>query len=438
VSDDATAPHTASATIAGITITGRPTRRAGAASVAHPVRHFAAAAPIEVSVVMPCLNEVDSVGICVGKARAGLARAGLGGEVVVADNGSTDGSIDVAAAAGARIVHQPRRGYGAAYLAGFAAARGRYIVMGDSDDSYDFSELGALVGPLAAGEADYVLGSRFSGEILPGAMPWSHRYIGNPILTGMLNLMFGVRSSDAHSGMRAFTRDAYVRMNPRCEGMELASELVINAAQAGLRVREVPITYHPRAGASKLRGLRDAWRHVRFMLMLAPRFLFVLPGLALLVVGIVGQLALLPAGVDAALHRAGVHVSVLFTLIAILGYQLTCFGVFADAMNAARGRGGRRGRTRLADLLGLERALACGAALFAAGLTIESACLAGWLSGDIGPLDAFRVALLAMTAMAIGVQTAFGGFVLRLAVSHGDLAADRGAAAVTETVAEPA
>ncbi|MBL7490076.1 glycosyltransferase family 2 protein [Frankia sp. AgB1.9] len=224
-----------------------------------------------VSVVMPCLNERDSVGRCVRAAHAGLAAAGLSGEVVVADNGSTDDSPRVAAQAGAWVVREPRRGYGNAYLAGFAAARGHYLVMGDSDCSYDFGELPRLLDPLRAGGADYVLGSRFAGDIRPGAMPWTHRRIGNPVLTRMLNRLFGLRTTDAHSGMRAFTRAAYERMAPRQGGMELASELVVAAAASGLRVREVPITYHPRTGTSKLHSLRDAARHVRFMVGYAAR-----------------------------------------------------------------------------------------------------------------------------------------------------------------------
>ena len=228
-----------------------------------------------VSVVMPCLNERDSVGQCVRAAYAGLAAAGLPGEVIVADNGSTDGSPRIAAEAGAWVVREPRRGYGNAYLAGFAAARGRYLVMGDSDRSYDFGEIPRLLAPLNAGGADYVLGSRFAGEILPGAMPWTHRRIGNPVLTRLLNVLFGLRTTDAHSGLRAFSRSAYERMAPRHGGMELASELVVAAAASGLRVQEVPITYHPRSGSSKLNALRDAARHVRFLVgcFLASRFM---------------------------------------------------------------------------------------------------------------------------------------------------------------------
>jgi len=211
------------------------------------------------------------VGRCVRAALTGMTAAELPGEVIVVDNGSRDDSRRVAAEAGAWVVREPRRGYGNAYLAGFAAARGDYLVMGDSDCSYDFGELSRLLAPLRAGDADYVLGSRFAGNILPGAMPWTHRYIGNPVLTQMLNRMFGLRTSDAHSGMRAFTRAAYERMAPRHGGMELASELVVAAAAARLRVTEVPITYHPRSGASKLHSLRDAARHVRFMIGYAAR-----------------------------------------------------------------------------------------------------------------------------------------------------------------------
>lgn len=240
--------------------------------------------PPDISVVMPCLDEQDSVGQCVRAALQGIARSGLTGEVVVCDNGSTDASVARAVEAGARVVHQPLRGYGSAYRKGFTYARGRLLVMGDSDGSYDFSQLPQLVDRLERG-ADYVLGSRLAGEILPGAMPPLHRYVGNPLLTAVLNRFFDLRVSDAHSGMRAFTREAYDRLDLATEGMEFASEIVINAAQAGLRVEEVPITYSPRIGTSKLHSFRDGWRHLRFMLLLCPRYLFLLPGIAMFVLG---------------------------------------------------------------------------------------------------------------------------------------------------------
>lgn len=220
---------------------------------------------VGLSVVMPCLNEERSVGRCVESALEGIERTGLRGEVVVCDNGSHDRSVEVAEQAGARVIHEPRRGYGRAYLTGLEHSRGRMIVIGDSDCSYDFAELPRLVGPLLEGY-DYVLGSRFAGAILPGAMPFLNRYLGNPTLTALLNALFGLDTSDAHSGMRAFTRGAYERMDLRCEGMEFASEVVVAAARSGLRVTEVPITYHPRVGRSKLRRFRDGSRHVRFML----------------------------------------------------------------------------------------------------------------------------------------------------------------------------
>lgn len=220
----------------------------------------------KISIVMPCLNEEDGIARCIAWAHEGLERAGLPGEVIVSDNGSTDRSAEIAREAGARVVHQPQRGYGNAYHKGFGASSGSYIVMGDADQTYDFREIDRLIAPLRDGY-DYVLGSRFQGHILPGAMPWTHRYIGNPVLTFILNLLFGLKSSDAHSGLRAFTREAYTRMELTSPGMEFASELVIKAAQSKLRVAEVPITYYPRAGRSKLHALRDGWRHLRFMIL---------------------------------------------------------------------------------------------------------------------------------------------------------------------------
>ncbi len=247
---------------------------------------------VVISVVMPCLNEEDSVGLCVQKAWEGIHKTGQTGEVIVADNGSTDGSVEVARAAGARIVHQPVRGYGNAYLAGFAEARGSIIVMGDADNSYDFTAIQDLVAPIVEQGHDYVLGSRLTGQIERGAMPWSHRYIGNPVLTSLLNVLFKLRVSDAHSGFRVFTRDALEQMDLQCEGMEFASEIVVKAARANLNVTEVPITYHPRIGESKLNSISDAWRHIRFLLLSSPTYLFLVPGLLLLFAGLVGQLSL--------------------------------------------------------------------------------------------------------------------------------------------------
>ncbi len=220
---------------------------------------------IEVSVVMPCLNEEETLGICIQKAQRTLDALGIVGEVVIADNGSTDASAEIAERLGASVVHQPTRGYGAAYLAGLAAAQGQYIIMGDSDDTYDFTDLERFITPLQNGY-DLVIGNRFKGKILPGAMPWARRYIGNPILSGMLRVLFGTYISDSHCGMRSFTAEAYKRMDLKTTGMEFASEMVIKAVETDLKILEIPITYHPRGGESKLNAIRDALRHIRFML----------------------------------------------------------------------------------------------------------------------------------------------------------------------------
>ena len=220
---------------------------------------------ILVSVVMPCLNEQETLGNCVQKAQRTLKKLGVIGEVVVSDNGSTDDSVEIAENLGARVVHQKLRGYGAAYLAGFAAAHGKYIIMGDADDTYDFTDIERFITPLRDGY-DLVIGNRFKGEILPGAMPWARRYIGNPILSGILRWLFGTSISDSHCGMRSFTAEAYTRMALQTTGMEFASEMVVKAVQANLNILEIPITYYPRAGESKLNAIRDAARHIRFML----------------------------------------------------------------------------------------------------------------------------------------------------------------------------
>jgi glycosyltransferase involved in cell wall biosynthesis len=409
---------------------------AARAPKAHPQQDDESAP--DVSVVMPCLNEERSVGVCVERARDGIRRADLTGEVIVCDNGSTDDSVAVATAAGARVVHQAQRGYGAAYRRGFEEARGRYIVMGDSDASYDFSELHRLVELLRDGRCDYVLGSRFAGKILPGAMPWSHRYIGNPVLTGILNRFFHLRASDAHSGMRAFTREAYERMGCRTTGMEFASEIIINAARARLKVGEVPITYHPRIGDSKLHSLRDGWRHLRFMLLLCPKYLFVIPGIVMLLLGVAGQLALLPGPLRLGFHALDMHFSALFALLSIVGYQVVLFGVFANTY----ARTHRLDQpNRLLDWidrdLSLEHGLILGVGLLASGLVIDSAILFRWLAGDMGPLNEMRPALLAMTLIVIGLQTIFASFflgVLRMGVAADrEASAEAGRAAPTST-----
>jgi glycosyltransferase involved in cell wall biosynthesis len=290
-----------------------------------------------VSVIIPCLNEAAGVGKCVMKALQALRDLNLPGEVIVVDNGSSDGSPEVAERAGARVVHERRRGYGAAYLRGFREARGDYFVMGDGDDSYDFLDIPRFIEPLRSGAADMVMGTRLKGNILPGAMPWTHRWIGNPILSGILRLFFGTRVSDSHCGMRSFTRAGFERMNLRTQGMEFASEIVVCALRERLRIDEVPITYHPREGLSKLRGMSDAWRHMRFMLMYSPSYLFQMPGLVLMVVGT--AIVIWQAGGPQELFGRtwDFHVLLFGALAVILGYNFVLFDVFAKTFSMGAG-----------------------------------------------------------------------------------------------------
>ena len=257
---------------------------------------MSAAAP-EISVVIPCLNEEEAVGKVVDQALEGIRRSGRTGEVIVVDNASTDRSAEVAAEHGATVVREERPGYGSAYLAGLAVAQGDFIVMGDADETYPMQDLAPFVERLAEGD-DLVMGSRFEGTIHGEAMPWLNRHIGNPILTGLLNVLFGVKISDAHCGMRAVRKDALPTLDLHSTGMEFASEMVFKAFRRKLRVSEIPIDYYPRVGESKLNRFGDAWRHVKFMLLYSPSWLYFVPGLTLLVLGILGALALAAGPVD--------------------------------------------------------------------------------------------------------------------------------------------
>ncbi len=387
---------------------------------------LAPAAAVRVSVVMPCLNERDTIGPCVTKALTALAAHGLPGEVIVADNGSTDGSVEIAERLGARVVHQSVRGYGAAYMRGIAAAQGDYILMGDSDNTYDFMDLPRLIAPLEQGY-DLVMGSRFLGKILPGAMPWANRYIGNPVLTGMLNLLFKLRISDAHSGLRAFTRTAYERMQLRTTGMEFASEMVIKASLARLKITEVPITYHPRGGTSKLSPLGDGWRHVRFMLLFSPAYLFLLPGLVAMVLGLVVTVALVPGPFYLGSFYVGIHYMIVGSLLAVLGQQMVSFGLSARVFATSEHFIGRdRWVERFMRYYSLERGLLLGGLLAAIGLATFVYILVQWLAGDVrfNELIHLHEAIAASTLMIMGVQLVAASFFLSLLELHWQTRAD--------------
>ncbi len=353
---------------------------------------------------MPCLNEAASVARCVERASSAIRCTGLSGEVIVCDNGSTDGSDELARNAGARVVYEPVRGYGSAYLRGFAAADGAFIVMGDADESYDFAEIPHLLAKLRDGY-DYVVGSRFTGKILPGAMPWTHRYIGNPLLTGMLNSLFGTKLSDAHSGLRAMRKDALHRLALRCTGMELASEIAIRAAQVGLRTIEVPIAYHPRAGSSKLRPLRDGVRHLSYMASMLPGLMMIVPAalmfaVAALALAIQPVLPRLPEGYS-------LSATLLFVLIMLVSGQVVALG--AAASLHARRLGGDA-TSRLAR--GIERALGSpaitllGPVLLIVGLTAELVSVLSPSHRGLVSADHLRVSVISLATAMLGVQTA--------------------------------
>lgn len=368
-----------------------------------------------VSVVMPCLNEAQGVGPCVTQALQALAEMGVPGEVVVVDNGSTDDSAQVAEAAGALVVKEPRRGYGSAYLKGFQEARGKILVMGDADGTYPFGDLAHFVQPLLDGKCDMIMGSRLKGRILPGAMPWTHRWIGNPILSGMLKLFFKTSISDSHCGMRSFTRDAYTKMRLQTTGMEFASEVVVNALRANLKIQEIPISYHPRVGDSKLEGISDAWRHVRFMLLYSPSYLFLLPGLVLMALGIalVGALSGGPREIFGRVWDY--HPFLLGSFFILLSFNLILFDVIAKTFSMRAGLAvENRWLARLTSAFRLERGLFLGAILTLCGALLEIKIGYDWMQSGFGEMMAVKGIVLGMTAIVLGAETAFASFLISL------------------------
>lgn len=368
-----------------------------------------ASAPL-VSVVIPCLDEAESVGKCVRDAYRTLEEAGIAGEVIVADNGSSDGSVDLAEQAGARVVREPRRGYGSAILAGLSRARGKYVIIADADDSYDFTQIGAFITPLEEG-ADVVMGSRRNGNIHRGAMPWLHRYVGNPILTGVLNLFFRTGVSDAHCGMRAFRRDLLPRLDLRTTGMEFASEHVIRSSKLGLDMREVPIDYRPRAGESKLSSFSDGWRHLRFLLVHSPTWLFVVPGALLLFIGmLMGTIVVLE--VDLFAREWQLHTLIGASMLAIVGSQILQLGISARTYAAYHFGEHDRLFDQVRAHLRLEHGLIIGSAMLVGGMALAAVVLGTWVQRGFGQLGEEKLAIAGVTLVVLGTQTIFGAFFL--------------------------
>jgi glycosyltransferase involved in cell wall biosynthesis len=364
-----------------------------------------------VSVVIPCLNEAASIERCVTLARNVLDDHEIPGEVIVVDNGSTDGSADLATNAGARVVPEQRRGYGSAYLAGFAAARGAYIVMADADLTYDFNDIPRFVERLEDG-AELVMGDRMD-NIKPGAMPWLHRYIGNPVLTGTLNLFFRTGVKDAHCGMRALRRDVLARLDLQTTGMEFASEMVIRASKENLAIDQIPIEYHPREGESKLSSFRDGWRHLRFLLVHSPTHLFFVPGAFLTGLGILVMATVL-AHVNVFGRSWDVHSMIGGSLLTIVGTQILALGLCARAYGVYILGEDDVWFQRMRPRIKLEHGLLAGAALIIAGLALGGVIIGKWIASGAGALSQTRLALFGATLLIVGIQVFFSSFLLSI------------------------
>jgi glycosyltransferase involved in cell wall biosynthesis len=390
-------------------------------SLAYDIEHAAedpAEHSLELTILMPCLNEAETIGICIRKAKTFLKRSGIAGEVLIADNGSTDGSVALARAGEARVIAVEERGYGAALRAGLNAARGRFVIMGDADDSYDFGDLDPFVAKLRDG-CDVVIGNRFGGGIAPGAMPFLHRYLGNPVLSFIGRLFFRTPISDFHCGLRGFRRDAALGLKLRTSGMEFASESLIRAALADLVIAEVPtrLAVDGRSRPPHLRTWRDGWRHLCFLLMHSPRWLFVYPGLALIAFGMLGTIALFPGSLRLTPRLELDEHTFLVAAIAILvGVQVVGFGIVARHFAGSYGLLPRSPRLRpLLSSISIEHCLVLALGVVGLGLCGTGWAVWQWGLVDFGPLKApavMRVLILSMVLIAIGVQTAFTVFLL--------------------------
>ncbi len=360
-----------------------------------------------VSVVMPCLNEEEAIGDCIRKIQQTLAEAAIDGEIVVCDNGSTDGSVAIAQSMGAYVVHQPRRGYGNAYRMGFASAHGRYLVMGDADDTYDFTLIPVFLEKLVTGGCDFVTGSRYlaGGE---GHITFLHRFLGNPLLTCLLNMLFGTRYTDVYCGYRAFSREAYQRIAPVSPGMEFNLELAINAGMAGLKMAEVPIWLAPRKGVSKLRTLRDGWRSLRMMLLYCPNKVFFWPGGLLTILGVLLHLYMLVGGLSWSGRPAGAVTGTLATILTVVGFQTVSLGLHAKTYSWSR-RFDRQNSAleRFYSKFTLENGLVLGSGLLLTGVATFSAMVLQWMRSHLSPLVHPEWASLSATLIIVGCGTVF-------------------------------
>jgi glycosyltransferase involved in cell wall biosynthesis len=374
---------------------------------------------VEISIVMPCLNEAETLAACIQKAQLAIEKDGLSAEIIVADNGSTDGSQAIANELGARLIPVERKGYGSALIGGIEAARGELVIMGDADDSYDFTAILPLIARLRDG-CDLVVGNRFLGGIEPGAMPWSHRWIGNPVLTFISRVFFHTPVGDAHCGLRGFRKEAFERMKLRATGMEFASEMVIKASLKGMRIAEIPVSLRPdgRSRPPHLRTWRDGWRHLRFMLLFSPRWLFLYPGLALFAVGVVLSALLLAGPLHIGGVRLDVHTLLVSGFLALIGYQLVLFAVFTKIFAVRTGFHPPHPMLEAVfRYVTLEVGLATGSLMVLTGFVALVVAVASWGSVGFGNLDpslTMREVIPAVVLLALGTQTVFASFFISI------------------------
>src|SRR5438067_8670069 len=399
-----------------------PALRCTTMSVAERPRREAAdtaTTAIELSIVMPCLNEVETLDACIRKSRQAIEKLGAAAEIIVADNGSTDGWQAAAHDLGARVVDAARKGYGSALIGGIAAARGRFVIMGDADDSYDFTAIGPLLDKLREG-CDLVMGNRFAGGIQEGAMVWSHRWVGNPALTFVSRVFFHTPVGDMHCGLRGFRKDAYDRLRLRATGMEFASEMVIKASLRRMKIAEVPVTLSPdgRSRPPHLRTWRDGWRHLRFMLLFSPRWLFLYPGLALFVAGGAAGAVLETGPKHIGAGNFDIHTLLLAAFACLIGYQLIVFAVFTKVFAMEQGfHPPNPGYRALFRYVQLETGLAVGALLFLLGVAGSVVAVLSWGAVGFGNLDprlTMREVIPTAVLLTLGVQTIFASFFLSI------------------------
>jgi glycosyltransferase involved in cell wall biosynthesis len=367
---------------------------------------------VEISVIIPCLNEEKALGTCLDKIADVFSKKGYAGEIIVVDNGSTDRSAQIAKAKGAKVIYEKVLGYGSAYLSGLKQAEGKYIVMGDGDNTYDFEDIPKFIDLLKKGY-ELVMGSRFKGKIHKQAMPWANRHIGNPILSGMCRLFFHTSLSDIHCGLRAISKEAYNKMNLQCLGMEFATEMVVEALNKHLKITEVAIDYYPRWGSSKLHPIQDAWRHIRFMFLFCPTWLYLVPGATMGLAGILILSMLLNGPFLLFGHYWDIHMMVLGALLSILGYQIVNMGIQAKTLAFEQGYLTSDNLiNKIKKHYSLELGLALGFVMFLVGLVINILIFVEWWRNSFGPLYRIRESVFAMTFMVLGLQTIFSSFFL--------------------------